>query len=92
VGTVSPPKTAALTNVGTTALTITSISIAGAQLRGLLPEQQLRHQRRSGQELYDNPPIHTDGDGPADDRPVSIADGGGGSPQKLALTGTGTYI
>ena len=90
VGTKSSPKTVTLTNKGTTALSITSVSITGTN-----PSDFPIQTNTCGSSLAAGgsctisisfKPVVTG----ARSASLSVSDNGGGSPQTVALSGTGT--
>lgn len=89
VGTVSPPKTVTLTNVGTTALAITSISIAGADFGDFSQSNNCGTAVGAGKSCTITVRFIPTATGPRI-AALSLADNGGGSPQRVALSGTGT--
>jgi hypothetical protein len=89
VGTKSLPKRIALTNQGHSTLHITSITITGVDAGDFAESNNCGHQLPSGVSCFIKvtfKPVKK-GKRTAD---VSISDDGGGSPQKTALSGTGT--
>ena len=87
VGTTSAAKQVAVTNTGTTALTINKISITGTN-PGAFTQTNSCGYFRGGRQLYDPGDLYPAATG-AKSAAVSIEDDGGGSPQRIALSGTG---
>lgn len=88
VGTTSAPKTVTLTNVGSTTLTITSITRGGADPGDFIESNNCGSSVPATKSctitLKFKPTVKG-----ARTATVSIADNGGGSPQIINLTGTG---
>ena len=89
VGTKSLPKTITLTNKGDGAVNITSISITGADPKDFAETNNCGKSVASGASCFIKVTFKplVKGKRTAD---FSISDDGGGSPQKVGLTGTGT--
>jgi hypothetical protein len=89
VGKISPPKVVVLTNVGSTTLTITKIAVTGKDNGDFSASNTCHGSVGAGGScniIVRFIPTQT-GLRTAD---ISITDNGGGSPQKISLSGTGT--
>lgn len=89
VGTKSTPKSVTLTNVGTTSLSITSISITGTNPGDFSQTNTCGTGIAAGANCTISVTFKPTATG-ARSASVSITDNGGGSPQKISLSGTGT--
>jgi hypothetical protein len=91
VGTTSPPKTVTLTNVGSTQLNFTAISITGTNAGDFSQTNTCGTSIAGGAScvvtVTFKPTVIS-----MRTAAVSIYDDGGGSPQKVSLTGTGTSL
>lgn len=89
VGTKSAPKRIILSNKGSVAVSVTSISLTGTEGGDFSETNTCGNSVAAGQECFITvtfTPVAT-GKRTAD---VSISDNGGGSPQMVSLSGTGT--
>lgn len=89
MGTKSLPKKIALTNQGHETLNITDIAITGADAADFAETNNCGHHLLSGASCFIKVTFKPlmKGKRTAD---VSVYDNGGGSPQEVGLTGTGT--
>jgi len=89
VGTTSTAKAVTMTNVGTTALTINGISLTGINAGDFSQTHTCGGTLGAGASCTISVKFHPSATG-ARSAAVSISDNGGGSPQKVPLSGTGT--
>ncbi len=89
VGTKSAPKNVTITNVGTTTLTISGISLTGTNAGDFSQTHTCGGTLGAGASCTISVTFHPSATG-ARSAAVSISDNGGGSPQKVSLSGTGT--
>jgi Abnormal spindle-like microcephaly-assoc'd, ASPM-SPD-2-Hydin len=89
VGTKSLPKTITFTNKGSVAVSISGISIAGTDPGDFAETNNCGKSVAAGGSCFIKVTFKplAEGDRSAD---VSVSDNGGGSPQKVSLTGAGT--
>jgi hypothetical protein len=89
VGTKSLPKTITLTNKGSVAVNISGISITGTDPSDFAQTNTCGKSVAAGGSCFIKVTFKplAKGERTAD---VSMSDDGGGSPQKVSLTGTGT--
>jgi hypothetical protein len=88
VGTKSSPKNVTLTNTGTSALSITSITIVGLNPTDFTQTNTCGTSVGAGKTCTISVTFGPTATG-ARAATVSVADSGGGSPQSVPLTGTG---
>src|SRR5438876_171335 len=88
IGTLKPPKTVALTNVGTTALSITGIAITGTNVGDFFQSHDCGSSLAAGASCTISVTFRPTAIGTRR-AAVSITDSAAGSPQKVALSGTG---
>jgi HYDIN/CFA65/VesB family protein len=89
VGTTSAAKTLTMTNVGTTTLNISGISVTGINAGDFSQTHTCGATLGAGASCTISVKFHPSAIG-ARSAAVSISDNGGGSPQKVPLSGTGT--
>jgi archaellum component FlaF (FlaF/FlaG flagellin family) len=89
VGTSSAPQNVKLTNVGSTQLNFTGITIAGTNAGDFVQTNTCGTSIAAGASCTITVTFKPTAQGTRKAR-VSIIDDGGGSPQKVTLTGTGT--
>jgi hypothetical protein len=89
VGTKSAPQTVTLTNQGTTALSITNISVGGTNAKDFPETNNCPSSLNAGANCTITVTFDPSKTGTRKAQ-VSITDNGGGSPQTVPLTGTGT--
>jgi hypothetical protein len=89
VGTTSAPKSVTMTNVGTTVLTISGISLTGTNAGDFSQTHTCGGTLGAGASCTISVTFHPSATG-ARSAALSISDNGGGSPQKVPLSGTGT--
>ena len=89
VGTTSAAKSITLTNIGTTALTITAIAITGTNSGDFLQTHTCGASLAAGASCTISVQFKPTATG-ARSAAVSVTDNGAGSPQKVTLSGTGT--
>jgi hypothetical protein len=89
VGTTSPAQTITLTNVGTAAMTVTSISIKGTNANNFRQTNTCGTSVPAGASCSITVNFRPSATG-ARTANVTVSDNGGGSPQTVALSGTGT--
>ena len=88
IGTLKPPKTVTLTNVGTTALGITGIAITGTNVGDFFQSHDCGSSLAAGASCTISVTFRPTAIGTRR-AAVSITDSAAGSPQKVALSGTG---
>ena len=88
IGTLKPPKTVTLTNVGTTALSITGIAITGTNVGDFFQSHDCGSSLAAGASCTISVTFRPTAIGTRR-AAVSITDSAAGSPQKVALSGTG---
>jgi two-component sensor histidine kinase len=91
VGTQSSAKVVTLTNVGTSALTISSISLTGANAGDFTQTHTCGSTLGAGASCTISVTFHPSAIGTRN-ADISISDNGGGSPQLVPLSGTGTVV
>jgi hypothetical protein len=89
VGTTSPPVPVTLSNAGTTTLTISSIKIGGADPKDFAETNNCGSSLGAGKSCTIKMTFSPTATGMRT-ASVAITDNGGGSPQHVALSGTGT--
>jgi hypothetical protein len=89
VGTTSVAKTVTLTNVGTTTLTITGMAITGTNAGDFAQTNTCGTSVAAGASCFVTVTFTPSATGKRT-AAISVSDNGGGSPQKVSLTGTGT--
>lgn len=89
VGTTSAPKSVTMTNVGTTVLTINGISLTGTNAGDFSQTHTCGGTLGAGASCTISVTFHPSATGTRS-AALSISDNGGGSPQKVPLSGTGT--
>jgi hypothetical protein len=89
VGTTSPAQPVTLTNIGSTALAIGSISVTGANPGDFAQRNNCGTSLSAGTSCTINVTFTPTANG-VRGASLSIADGAAGSPQTVSLTGTGT--
>jgi hypothetical protein len=89
IGTTSAPKSVTMTNVGTSTLTISGISLTGANAGDFSQTHTCGGTLGAGASCTISVTFHPSATG-ARSAALSISDNGGGSPQKVPLSGTGT--
>lgn len=89
VGTKSLPKKITLSNKGSVAVSITAVSIAGADAGDFSQTNTCGHSVAAGASCFITVTFTPASKG-VRSAAVSVSDNGGGSPQKVNLTGTGT--
>jgi hypothetical protein len=89
VGTTSAPKKVTMTNVGSTVLTISGISLTGTNAGDFSQTHTCGGTLGAGASCTISVTFHPSTTG-ARSAAISISDNGGGSPQKVPLAGTGT--
>jgi len=89
VGTSSQPQTVTVTNTGSTAVSITSVAIAGRNLHDYSETHTCGTQINAGATCKITVTF-TPGAKGTRDALVNVNDNGGGSPQRVLLTGTGS--
>src|SRR5438094_1748596 len=88
IGTLKPPKTVTLTNVGTPALSITGIAITGTNVGDFFQSHDCGSSLAAGASCTISVTFRPTAIGTRR-AAVSITDSAAGSPQKVALSGTG---
>ena len=91
VGTTSKPKPVTMTNTGTTTLTISSIVVTGANFGDFAQTNTCGSSLPAGGNCTINPTFTPTAAGKRT-ASVTITDSDASSPQKIALTGTGTFV
>jgi hypothetical protein len=91
VGTTSPPKTVTLTNMDTAQLNFTAISITGTNAGDFAETNTCGSSIAAGANCTITVTFTPTATGKRT-AAVTIGDDGGGSPQKVSLTGTGTSM
>lgn len=89
VGTRSPAKSVTLTNIGSSALNITSITLSGVNAADFFQTNNCGSSVAGGASCTIRVTFRPSATG-ARSASISITDDGGGSPQKVQLSGTGT--
>jgi hypothetical protein len=88
VGSTSPPSTVRLTNVGKTTLAISGLSITGTDAKDFAQSDNCGSDLAAGRSCVISLTFTPSAKGTRNAF-LDIADNGGGSPQKVTLTGTG---
>jgi hypothetical protein len=89
VGTTSPPQNVTLTNLGTTSLSFTSIVLGGTNAGDFAQTNTCGSSLAAGASCTITVTFTPKAKG-GRSAFVSIADNGGGSPQKISVSGTGS--
>lgn len=89
VGTASSPMTVILTNIGSTAMSISSISVTGLNAADFAQTNTCGASMAAGASCFITATFTPSATG-VRSASISISDNGGGSPQQLLMSGTGT--
>jgi len=89
VGTTSPPQNVTLTNVGTTSLSISGIKIGGTNAGDFAQSNTCGSSVAAGASCTISITFTPKATG-SRKAAISVMDNGGGSPQQIQLSGTGT--